>query len=308
MNATKTGTPTQDINLKEDETLFQVEIGRLRRVNIFKGKKSFEESIGKAVIVNTSWGLDIGRIIDSLVKFEGNILGSIIRLANSDDFAKSMANRMDDAQCRETFEECVKAQNLSMKLVGVEHSLEMRKTTFYYEAEGRVDFRQLVKTLAGRLKRRIEFHQLSQKEKFFFYPTYGSCGYKLCCSTQQSLFEQKIPTRATRSQGLIYHAEKVAGVCGKPRCCLMYELPLYQEFYDLVGKKGCCFTTSKTTPEEDTCPNCKFRVVDWNVILNKITLEEVNSESNNELNSEKASGRFVEVTLDELKHNYEKVK
>ncbi len=285
--ARKEGIPPGKVKLHPGEKIFAVEIGRLRRAFPFIGSESYAEKWGHLVVVHVDpYGEDLGRLAGLWENPDRNIMGNIVRVADGSDIKKMQQNREDDEHCKHIFIECIKEHKLEMKLLDIEHSLNRKKTTFYYEAEGRVDFSKVVRILAGKLKRRVEFYQLSFKDKFFFYPAYGPCGRRLCCQLDKSWFDRKIPSRAMRVQRIIYNPDKMAGPCGKPRCCLLFEADAYEEFYEYFGKaKSCCFRPKPDTKLPDDiafCSGCLFKVIDWHMPLNKVVLEEVREEEEKE--------------------------
>jgi len=258
--------PKADANAKVQQVTFAVQIGKLRRKYPFAASQDIAQHTGRAVIVDADYGLDMGVLCEPWQGDGAKALGAIVRLADVDDFAQTLSNAESDAECRAAFNEAVAGENLQMKLVGVDHSYERTKITFYYHAEGRVDFRQLVKALASKLRRRIELYQLNLRDQFLFHPFLGPCGRELCCKAKPELFSQKVPTRLAKQQKLSYNPAKMAGMCGKPRCCLRYEIDSYKEFADFLGvRPGRAF---KRRADELEC-----RLVDWNMLTDEIIVE-----------------------------------
>lgn len=253
------------------QATFAVQIGKLRRRYPFVAPRDFAQHAGRAVIVDADYGLDMGVLSGEWPNDGAKALGAIVRLADADDFAQALRNAETDAECRAVFDEAVAAEKLDMKLVGVDHSYERAKITFYYHAEGRVDFRQLVKTLASKLRRRIELYQLNLRDQFLFHPFLGPCGRELCCKAKPEIFSQKVPTRLAKQQKMSYNPAKMAGMCGKPRCCLRYEVDSYKEFADYLGvKPGRAFRRHADGLE------CKL--VDWNMLTDEVIVETAGEE------------------------------
>lgn len=258
--------PKADASTATQQVTYAVRIGKLRRKYPFVAPKDLAGHAGRAVIVDADYGLDLG-VLGELWQDDGvKALGAIVRLADADDLAQAMRNSETDPECRAVFNEAVAGEKLQMKLVGIDHSYERTKITFYYHAEGRVDFRQLVKTLASKLRRRIELYQLNLRDQFLFHPFLGPCGRELCCKAKPELFSQKVPTRLAKQQKLSYNPAKMAGMCGKPRCCLRYEVDSYKEFADFLGVKP-------GRPFKRRADGLECRLVDWNMLTDKVIVE-----------------------------------
>ena len=246
---------------------YAVQIGLLGRRFPFAASQPLDEHYGRAVIVEADYGLDLGILRGREESGGRDVAGTVVRLADANDLAQMKRNQETNAECRREFEQAVAEEGLQMKLVGIDHSCERTKITFYYHAEGRVVFRQLVKVLASRLRRRIELYHLNLRDQFLFHPFIGPCGRELCCRLRPELFSEKIPTRLAKVQKLSYNPQKMSGVCGKPRCCLKYEVESYQEFADFLGlKSGRPFRRKDGDPRE-------FRVVDWNMVTNEVFVQ-----------------------------------
>lgn len=258
--------PKAGANAETQRVTFAVQIGKLRRRYPFAASQHFAQHAGRAVIVDSDYGLDMGVLSEPWQGDGAKALGAIVRLADADDFAQALRNAETDAECRAAFNEAVANENLQMKLVGIDHSYERTKITFYYHAEGRVDFRLLVKVLASKLRRRIELYQLNLRDQFLFHPFLGPCGRELCCKAKPELFSQKVPTRLAKQQKLSYNPAKMAGMCGKPRCCLRYEVDSYKEFADFLGvRPGRAF--------KRRADGLECRLVDWNMLTDEIIVE-----------------------------------
>lgn len=258
--------PEGRADAEKQQVTFAVRIGKLRRKYPFVASQDLAKHTGRTVIVDADYGLDLGILGEQWPDEGAKALGAIVRLADSDDFAQILRNADTDAEARAVFVEAVAGESLQMKLVGIDHSYERTKITFYYHAEGRVDFRQLVKALASKLRRRIELYQLNLRDQFLFHPFLGPCGRELCCKAKPELFSQKVPTRLAKQQKMSYNPAKMAGMCGKPRCCLRYEVDSYKEFADFLGvKPGRAFKRRADGLE------CKL--VDWHMLTDEVIVE-----------------------------------
>jgi len=134
--------------------------------------------------------------------------------------------------------------NLEMKISDVEYQADLSKATFYYTAEGRVDFRQLIKDMADAFKVRIEMRQIGSRQESARLGGIGSCGRELCCSTWLSDF-RSVSTAAARYQQLSLNPQKLAGQCGKLKCCLNYELDMYTEALKALPRADIKLKTEK---------------------------------------------------------------
>ncbi len=307
MSPRKQGIPPEQVKLLPGEAIFKVEIGRLRRPFPFTGSAEYRSSIGRFVLLQTEWGNEVGRLAEEWHKPNRNILGSIVQLADRSHFERVLENKRENALCEEVFKKSVAEEKLSMKLVAIEHSIDLTRTTFYYTAKGRVDFRNLVKVLAGKLKRRIELFQVAQKDSFICFPTIGVCGRQVCCQNTPELFDKPIPSRCARVQGLAHSPEKTAGVCGKTRCCLLYEMESYEEFQGFLRREGTCFVPRDDAEKSVPCGGCRVKVLDWNVPLNKVFLRNAEKPRGGAEETIETEIETFELSLEELKKNFVRV-
>jgi cell fate regulator YaaT (PSP1 superfamily) len=182
------------------------------------------------VVVAAERGEDIGRAKWQLpgdFKIKGSPM-AIIRTASEHDFERCEENRRKE---KETLDQClefVKKHNLEMKLVDAECQLDGNKLTFYFTADHRIDFRELVKDLAGIYKTRIELRQIGVRDEAKRLGGFGICGLTQCCSTWLRDFEP-ISTQLAREQNLSLNPQKISGNCGRLLCCLQYEKNHYRE-------------------------------------------------------------------------------
>ena len=153
-------------------------------------------------------------------------LPKILRVANERDMEKHEQAINRDLPTMYRARDIIRSLNLQMKLSDVEYQSDNSKATFYYSAEDRVDFRELIKLLAGEFKIRVEMKQISLRQEASRLGGIGSCGRELCCSTWLTDFKA-IPTSAARYQNLSLNPAKLSGQCGRLKCCLNYELETY---------------------------------------------------------------------------------
>jgi len=206
-----------------------------------------EINIDDYVVVHAERGEDCGRVVGRLkdpgdAGEEKNELPKIIRLGNDSDRGRMMFNRQKET---ETFYEClnfIDKHQLKMKLVDVEYQFDCNKITFFFTAEKRVDFRELVKDLAATYRTRIELRQIGVRDEAKRVDGYGICGKRQCCSAWLNDFST-ITTQMARSQNLALNPQKLSGNCGRLLCCLRYEIGFYDEVtpqYPRVGAR--CMT------------------------------------------------------------------
>ena len=192
-----------------------------------------ELKIGSRVIVPTPDGLTLGTVVSNPQRLDEEYIKvsfrKIVRPATAEDETHVLRHQQLE---REAFRYCVGAiarLQLPMKLVEVEYLFEGGKAVFYFTAEGRVDFRQLVKELAHECRMRIEMRQIGVRDEARMIGGYGICGRELCCASFLSDFEP-ISIRMAKDQDLPLSPGKVSGVCGRLMCCLGYEARVYEEF------------------------------------------------------------------------------
>lgn len=207
------------------------------RKTFYRNAKNLSLQVGDVVAVEASPGYDIGvvSVIGELARIQVKKKSpglkpmetkKILRIANQDDIDKWVQARSLESEVM--FQARTLAVNigLEMKISDVEYQGDLTKATFYYTAEGRVDFRQLIKDMADQFKIRIEMRQIGSRQEAQRLGGIGSCGRELCCSTWLTDF-RSVSTSAARYQQLSLNPQKLAGQCGKLKCCLNYELDMY---------------------------------------------------------------------------------
>lgn len=192
----------------------------------------FELKPGCGVIVETARGMEFGTVTmgrtavnDSDVK---KPLKKIIRIANENDVKRHTDNENKKSEAIRRCQEKIKEHGLDMKLIDVQYTFDSNKVIFYFTAEGRVDFRELVKDLASLFKMRIELRQIGVRDEARMLGGVGSCGKGLCCASWLSDF-QPVSIKMAKVQNLSLTPTKISGVCGRLMCCLKYENDVYVE-------------------------------------------------------------------------------
>ena len=196
----------------------------------------YEISRGSYVIVETARGIEIGRVVmDPREVDDANItqpLRKVIRIATEQDNARRTEN---DQQAKEAFSVCkkkIREHGLEMKLIDTEYTFDHKKLVFYFTADGRVDFRELIKDLASVFKTRIELRQIGVRDETKMLGGIGVCGRPVCCSTYLSDFIP-VSIKMAKEQNLSLNPTKISGACGRLMCCLKNE----QETYEYLNKQ-----------------------------------------------------------------------
>lgn len=187
---------------------------------------------GMNVIVETARGLEFGEVVTPNREVEESKivlpLKKVIRMATKEDEKKAYQN---DERAKEAYEVCLKKiaeHKLDMKLVEVEYTFDNNKLLFYFTADGRIDFRDLVKDLAAIYKTRIELRQIGVRDEVKMLGGYGMCGRELCCCTHLGDLNP-VSIKMAKEQNLSLNPTKISGVCGRLMCCLKHESEVYEE-------------------------------------------------------------------------------
>ncbi len=225
------------------------------RKNFYRNSKGLTLHVGDVVVVETSPGHDVGvvSVVGELARiqvkkkapgFKPMEAKKILRIANQEDIDKWSQAR--DLEKEAMYKSRTLAVNLhlEMKISDVEYQGDLSKATFYYTAEGRVDFRQLIKDMADQFKIRVEMRQIGSRQEASRLGGIGSCGRELCCSTWLTDF-RSVSTSAARYQQLSLNPQKLAGQCGKLKCCLNYELDMYLDAIKSFPKSDTRLQTEK---------------------------------------------------------------
>ncbi len=197
---------------------------------------------GDWVIVKTEKGMGLGQVAFAPIEQEVDLpalegLRKIVRKAGKVDFDQKARCRQREAQAYDYCLERIEALGLPMKLVAVECFFDSSKYIFYFTAEGRVDFRELVKQLVSRFPVRIEMRQIGVRHEAKMTGGLGCCGQELCCCRFLTDFKP-VSVKMAKSQNLSLNPSKISGVCGRLMCCLAYEHEIYEQFKKAVPKVG----------------------------------------------------------------------
>ena len=226
---------------------------------------------GDMVIVDTARGMECGEVVaENKIVDDSQIVGelkSVIRRATDEDLKKLEQNRAKEKQAMEACGKKIEEHKLDMNLVDVELSFDGSKMLFYFTADERVDFRNLVKDLAAMFHTRIELRQIGVRDEAKLLGGLGICGQQFCCARFLDDFHP-VSIKMAKEQGLSLNPAKISGACGRLMCCLQYEHDAYSYLISLTPKIG---SLVKTEDGEGT-------VVDHNLITGKLAVKLKNNE------------------------------
>lgn len=196
----------------------------------------FEIKQGDHVIVETARGIEYGRVVSAPKEVDDDSvvqpLKSVIRIATEQDEKTVEKNRQKEKEAFKICQEKIRKHGLDMKLIEAEYTFDNNKVLFYFTADGRIDFRELVKDLAAVFRTRIELRQIGVRDEAKMLGGMGICGRKLCCNTFLSEFAP-VSIKMAKEQNLSLNPTKISGVCGRLMCCLKNE----QETYEYLNSK-----------------------------------------------------------------------
>jgi cell fate regulator YaaT (PSP1 superfamily) len=196
---------------------------------------------GDTVIVETVQGVELGVIADEIIDLPSEQLvaplKTIMRIATAEDMAQYEANRVKEAEAFKICAAKIQSRGLDMSLVDVEYMFDGHKVIFYFTADGRVDFRELVKDLASQFRVRIELRQIGVRDEARMVGGLGPCGRELCCC---SFLNDFIPVsiKMAKEQSLSMNPAKISGCCGRLMCCLKYEQAAYEDAHARMPRPG----------------------------------------------------------------------
>lgn len=205
-----------------------------------------EIKTGDHVIVETARGIEFGEVVLGCREVEDKKvvqpLKSVIRMANRTDEETEHKNREKEQEAFRICQEKIQKHNLQMKLIDAEYTFDNNKVLFYFTADGRIDFRELVKDLASVFKTRIELRQIGVRDETKIIGGIGICGRPLCCHSYLSEFIP-VSIKMAKEQNLSLNPTKISGVCGRLMCCLKNEEETYEELNSKLPNVGDYVTT-----------------------------------------------------------------
>lgn len=203
---------------------------------------------GDRVIVETSRGVECGEIAleNKIVKDDEIVspLKPVIRQTTDEDIKKVKENKEKEKEAFKICEQKIAKHKIDMKLIDVEYTFDGGKILFYFTADGRVDFRELVKDLASVFRTRIELRQIGVRDESKMIGGLGICGRPFCCNTFLGEF-QPVSIKMAKEQGLSLNPVKISGTCGRLMCCLKYEQEAYEHLLKITPKNGAIVETGE---------------------------------------------------------------
>jgi cell fate regulator YaaT (PSP1 superfamily) len=221
------------VNVPEPVRLVPVKLTSVGRVQsfVFDGPAAVTPPrTGDQVVVQTENGAALGTVVRSHSEVTerrrppGDSPNRVVRLATRDDIVAKMKQRHREQEAFRIALLRIRERGLPMKLTRVEQAFDGSRLLFYFTAEGRVDFRELVRELAAEFRSRIEMRQIGVRDDAKVIGGYGTCGRPLCCTTFLTSFEP-VSIKMAKEQDLSLNPSKLSGLCGRLKCCLRYELP-----------------------------------------------------------------------------------
>ena len=252
----------------------------------------FKVKVGDHVIVETARGIEYGSVVQGIREVADDKvimpLKSVIRIATEEDDKKAIENNEKEKKAFKICKEKIAKHGLEMKLIETEYTFDNNKVLFYFTADGRIDFRELVKDLASVFKTRIELRQVGVRDETKMLGGIGICGRTLCCNTYLSEFIP-VSIKMAKEQSLSLNPTKISGICGRLMCCLKNEQEAYEELNSNLPDIG---------EKVKTFDGFKGEVVSVNVLRQKVKIVvEVDDER-----------EIKEYAIDELKFKPKKKK
>jgi cell fate regulator YaaT (PSP1 superfamily) len=205
-------------------------VGRAQTFLLGDGPPDSAPRIGARIVVHTDGGPAVGTVVPSIPQLDvkrrpaADSPHRVVRLATREDIALRRTHQHREQEAHRIAMLKIREHGLGMKLARVEQSFDGSKLIFYFTADGRVDFRELVRELASEFRTRIEMRQIGVRDEAKIYGGYGTCGRPLCCTTFLQSFEP-VSIKMAKQQDLSLNPSKLSGLCGRLKCCLRYELP-----------------------------------------------------------------------------------
>jgi cell fate regulator YaaT (PSP1 superfamily) len=246
---------------------YVVRYGRVKFVAGCREQAGQVHARGDRVVIRSDRGVELAEVLcpasERTARFlENPLAGEILRQATAEDLAQDVAHQQAQHDAFTTCQELIAARRLQMKLVDVEIILGRERIIFYYLAEKRVDFRELVKDLARALRTRIEMRQIGVRDEAKLLADYGDCGKPVCCNTHLTSMPP-VSMKMAKLQKTTLDPAKISGRCGRLKCCLRYEFDNYREMERELPPVGAQVETAKGTG----------RVVAQEILAQKLVVE-----------------------------------
>lgn len=264
----------------------------------------FEVKRDDHVIVETARGIEFGTVVSAPREVEEDKviqpLKPVLRIANEKDIEQEAANKIKEKEAFGICLEKIRKHELEMKLIDAEYTFDNNKVLFYFTADGRIDFRELVKDLAGVFKTRIELRQIGVRDETKAVGGIGICGRPLCCHTYLSEFIP-VSIKMAKEQNLSLNPTKISGVCGRLMCCLKHEEDTYEELNRKLPGVGDYVTTADGLQGEVHSVNVLRQLV--KVVVDVNDEKEIHEYKAEDLQFKRKHGKKerLELTAEELK-------
>jgi len=246
---------------------YVVRFGAMRFLGLFTGPENSMFTRGDNVVVCTDRGLEVGQVLceadQSLgAQMEGHPHGQILRAMSHEDVNELRRIQDHEHAELEICQRYVDQLGLPMKLVDVEHIFGGERILVYYLADGRVDFRELVRLLASEFKTRIEMRQIGVRDEAKLLADYGDCGQPVCCNTHLTTMPP-VSMKMAKLQKSTLDPTKISGRCGRLKCCLRYEYPIYEQLLQKLPTIGSQVNT----------PSGPGRVMGWEILTSRVLVQ-----------------------------------
>ena len=245
--------------------IVEVQLGEFRPVSAFD-VNNLECNRDDYVILEVERGFEFGKVVTdrkAACKTESEkVAGKIMRLATEGDLKQIANNQMKAKEALNACIQKISERKLDMQMVKAEYTFDSSKVIFFFISEGRVDFRNLVKDLAGIFRVRIELKQIGVRDRAKVIGGYGVCGRELCCSSYMKDFHA-LSIKMAKEQGLPLNPTRISGVCGRIKCCMAYEFNVYKEFARSLPHVGDKFSVAEG----------KGKVIDVNILKRIVSVD-----------------------------------
>jgi cell fate regulator YaaT (PSP1 superfamily) len=273
--------PSTPIVAADGRALWRVKILYSSATEFCDAPPGVQPAIGDMVVVPTRYGNELGKVLGreadgATVNGE---LRTLVRIAGAADLSRVQENDMKEGRAFEICREKISGRGLEMKLVSSHYLLDEQKILFFFTAESRVDFRELVKDLVSVFKMRIELRQIGVRDEARVVGGVGICGRALCCNSITDKL-RPVSIKMAKEQNLTLNSMKISGPCGRLLCCLSYEFDVYREARQALPTMG---TRVQFEGEE-------FKVTEMNVLARRVRFQSM-------------SGRIIDVGFESLTRN-----
>lgn len=267
--------------LADSRVVWRVKVLYSSATEFCEAPVSLQPEVGDTVVISTRYGNELGKVLgkETEAPGSGGETRTLVRIASHADLARVEENDMKQERAFEVCREKIAHHGLDMKLVSAHYLLDEQKILFFFTAESRVDFRELVKDLVAVFKMRIELRQIGVRDEARVVGGVGICGRALCCNAITDKL-RPVSIKMAKEQNLTLNSMKISGPCGRLLCCLSYEFDVYREARQTLPTMG---TRIQFEGEE-------FRVTEMNVLARRVRFQS-------------ESGRVLDVGFDSMSRN-----